>query len=338
MCSIIAPFGRPKSWIKFLAYIDRMDSQASKKVFSLPEISEPPKRRKIEVSPIADSSKRSDVPQEEISENPTTSTPPENPSQQPQAEKSSSCPPGIDFASKHSFRVRSVQEDSEFVSTPVLVENGKIVPPSNRDKDHKYGVKWHLQAPLEHLDDEEYNSSLSSLKDFEKMAWLVKGINHVKLAVFEGEVLELLFFNWESCWVPLNLVLLDSRKLKLEKEQQEDRWENSSQDAKDRLRKEIPSHFEKIMALVRLTNRTKLRVTQITKYACLVDEEGFYVDAVKVQFKQTYEHCTALLGRTLYRNLYLRRIEAAQAYLKRTTCTIMERFLSKAREELAKLE
>ena len=106
------------------------------------------------------------------------------------------------------------------------------------------------------------------------------------------------------------------------------------------MRTTIPSHVDKFLALLCLEDRFKFHLKQINSFA-VVDLGPCYDNApvVKAEFKATYEHCSALFThKATWKSLYERRVEAAQAYIKKHgPSEPMEILLKRAEENFQKL-
>ena len=228
-----------------------------------------------------------------------------------------------------------------FIHTPRLKDNaGLMIPPQGWNENVDYAAGWDLEEF--EIDEEvvlshDYNLQV---KDIKEVAWLISGINHVKLAVFQEKILELLFLTWKPCWVPLRLVIIDSDKLRSELKSRRDDYNKSPKRVKDNLKRDIPGHVARTLALYRLTNETKFLVKQINKYAIIhVPEFNSSAQVVKADFVPTYEHSSVLFrNEEVYKTLYMRRIEASSAFLKTNEDShLMKEFLERSKDELEKI-
>ena len=221
-----------------------------------------------------------------------------------------------------------------------LLANGDVTTPDGWEEQEKYEARWDQEPFEEEVGTEDYNNGVSDLED---IAWLLSGINHVKLAIYQSKVLELLMLSWKPCWVPLHLVAFKSDKLKVQLKTLKVKYTRSSKDAKLNLKKDIPTHVKRAMALYRLSDNTKFLVKQFVKFAAIdMPQRKTPLEVVKADFCHTYEHCSALLrSEEGYENLFKRRIEAGKALMKKVTdaseTELLQKFILRSETELQKL-
>lgn len=225
-----------------------------------------------------------------------------------------------------------------FVFTPRFVdEKGVVIPPPDWQTNPKLVCTETPDFPSTSDDPDDYNNSVT---DVTEIAWLIAGISHVKVAVFDSKILELLQLFWKPCWVPLHMVSINSERLKAELEREKKKYSGFGELAKGGLRRTIPAHVRKVLALYHLTKETSFLIRQVNKYAIItVPELGNNVEVIKADFIETYEHSSALFtNKELWKELCKRRIEAAEALLKtETTSKVLQEFIEKNTEDLKKL-
>ena len=224
-----------------------------------------------------------------------------------------------------------------------LLESGECTTPDGWNQQIEYEAKWDLDpfhGDEDEVDPNDYNNEVDDLED---IAWMLSGINHVKVAVYESKVLELMFLSWKPEWVPLHLVSFDFLKLKTQLKVLKTKYAKLNEDAKINLKKDIPHHIKRSLALYRLSDGSKFLIKQVIKFAVVkMPGQRGLLEVVKVDFRHTYEHCSALFrNEKAYESLYRRRIEGAKAFLKvnddLNSVEIMQNFVTRSETELRKL-
>ena len=226
-----------------------------------------------------------------------------------------------------------------FIPTPRNVdESGDVVPPDGWEVNPNYAAIVDPEIPEEAMNARDYNSRV---RDIREVAWLLTGISDVKLAVLGDVVLELVHITWSPCWVPIKLVVLDTDQLNVELNREKKAWEKKGPRARKGIQGTIPGMVQKTLALFRLMGDSQYLLRQITKYAVIpslsADDAESDVEVVRADFKETYEHSTALfLNPELWKELCKRRIEAAEAYLvKNEESPVMKKFLEDMKAKIA---
>lgn len=223
---------------------------------------------------------------------------------------------------------------SYFVPTPKAVDgSGEVVPPDDWHKNKRYAALWDLDFSGPEVDPDEYNAMVSEVTD---LAWLVAGIRHCKLAVLGSTVLELVNLTWKPCWVPLHMVEIDSPKLEEQLKQEKTRYKKLGPKGKFNRRKTIPQHVNRVMAIWRLTKETTFLLRQINQYAIVpVPDLGENIEVIKADFRDTYEHSSALfMNKKLWADLLVRRVEAANCFNKENKSSLVEEFKARAQQGL----
>ena len=226
-----------------------------------------------------------------------------------------------------------------FVPTPKAVdEYGNVVPPDGWDADPNYAAIVDPEIPAEAMNARDYNSRISDIRE---VAWLLTGISDVKLAVLGDVVLELVHITWSPCWVPIHHVVLDNDQLNVELDREKKIWEKKGPRAKKGIQGTIPGMVRRTLALFRLNGDSKYPLRQVTKYAVIpslnADDAEPEVEVIRADFKDTYEHSTALfLNPELWKELCKRRVEAAEAYTaKNEESLVMKKFLEDMKTKIA---
>jgi hypothetical protein len=224
------------------------------------------------------------------------------------------------------------------VPTPRVVnEQGEVIPPVNWARSPQYKAIWGVDFSIPEGDPIAYNKKVQDVAD---VAWLISGINHVKVAVWESEVLELVNLQWKPTWVPLQMVHLDSSRIEQQLSAQRKRYEVLGSAAKFGLRKTIPGHVKRVLALYHLNDQETFMIQQITKFAVItIPELGENIDVVKADFKRTYEHSSVLYkNNELWKELCARRIESAKKCLPVASLDdqkVISEFVERCEKEIA---
>lgn len=223
---------------------------------------------------------------------------------------------------------------THFVPTLRAVNgDGQVVPPDGWEADDRYASRW--DSPFgEAIDPEEYNNRITEVKD---VAWLLAGIRSAKLAVKGSQVLELLNLTWKPCWVPLNLVELDSERLTGQLEAERRKYEASPFRTKMQHRRTIPPLVLRVLSLYHLTQNSKFLLRSIFKFSVVTSPElGDNVEVIKCDFRATFEHSSALfMNQEMWKRLCEVRIEAASRFLRDLgDSEEMKTFKAKANENL----
>lgn len=226
-----------------------------------------------------------------------------------------------------------------FVPTPRVVnELGLVIPPPGWQVNSAYAALWNPDFSGPEVSVEDHNDSVAEVAD---VAWLIAGIRHVKVAVLGSGVVEVLSLSWKPCWVPLHMVCLDSEHLKTQVTLRKKKYGRLGDQAKNGMRHTIPAHVGRVLALARLTKESTFLVKQVIKFAVItVPDLGDNVEVIKADFKDTFEHSSALFtNKELWKELCRRRVEAARSHLtSEKDSTIMREFLRRNEDALRTAE
>ena len=215
---------------------------------------------------------------------------------------------------------------------------GDIVLPDDWAKDPSYEAR----RPQD-LQDTSVDLINRKAEDTEGIAWHLTGLGHVKLALFRSKVLEEVFINWKPCWVPLHLIYWENQdKLASQLVEEKKTYEALPNQNKSLLRKNIPQFVGRILARASIMREDCFDARQIIKYArIIVKEKGVpkEIEVVKADFKPTYEHCSSLVDtKTLWLELYERRLEACTSMLKTSKSKVLKKFQQDTIEDIRKLK
>lgn len=218
-----------------------------------------------------------------------------------------------------------------------LDKDGLVVPPPGWELTRKYAADWDVDLSDPITDFDVYNQSVDDVRD---LAWLIRGIPSIKVAVLGSTVVELLQLNWLPCWVPLGMVNLNTAALVAQVEVARKSYASLGPRAKTNMRKDIPAHVRRVLARVKLTAETTFMIRHVSKFA-VVSVPGYGkgkdVEVLKADFMETYEHSSMLFqNKDLWRELCGRRVEAGKSHiLKSGECAVMRDFVRKGEEALA---
>ena len=231
----------------------------------------------------------------------------------------------------------SEDEFGPFVPVPRCYNpEGVQVPPEDWETNISFLATWNLDFGGEAQTVGVHNQKAA---DLDEVAWFVAGINHVRLAVLGSSVVELVLIMWKPCWVPLDMVKL-TPQLKTQVQAQKKKFKARKLQSKRDRRRNITSIVYRVLASWILDDPTRFRARQINEYAdVLVDGLRDRTEVVLADFLPSFEHCSCLLGcDDLWKELYIRRVEAGNAYLRRRgPCEVMSKFVKKAEELLKTL-
>lgn len=217
-----------------------------------------------------------------------------------------------------------------FVKTPKAKDaEGKIIPPPGWDKNKNYAARWESDFPDDLISLAQFNSTATEL---EEVGWPLAAVRGVSLALYKGEVLEILSLAWKPHWVPLTLVDIDTKQLADELKVRKSLYNQQTSDSISQMNRTIEPVVRRVLTWFEVTEISRWSIRQINKYS-EIRRPGTEVTipVIKADFTDSFEHSSMLLlHRNLWKELYQRRIRVASDFLQKNNAPIMRKFKEKA--------
>lgn len=193
-------------------------------------------------------------------------------------------------------------------------DKGTLEPRKGWSADKIHGVVWLKPEEGVCLDMHEHNKRVSCFGD---IAWAVSSIRCVRIELVKKELQEVVEIGWVPCWVPLKQVNVDTPKLEQELVKAKATFAKKGPQAKANFRRRIPGYIKRFLNLGELSLETKFYLIQIHQYALIKATDGSEEEAIRAEFADSFEHCSALFrSPTLWLDVYKRRQEAAKAMIR----------------------
>ena len=196
-----------------------------------------------------------------------------------------------------------------------------IVPPPGWTSNALYEPLWvSLSVAIPIVDLEEHNLEVVRRKQVREFAWLVAGVRNIVLSCEAGFLSELVCVSWKPWWVPLKFINENGHP-SFKPSLDEAKTKYASLEEKQRKQKRRFIHPEILNFLISMKTSpwTPFYVYKVLEFAIIHDEQENEIPILRVEFCQTYEHCSCLTNTVeTWKEVYERRITVARTLLKKT--------------------